>query len=433
MKSIWYCSSLQQDKFSNNTRSNFTNNFDVDDLNGIADGEIEVAIKNIYFDEENIEENSKHSLIRNRPRVYGDKVLSIRSNICFSSIVNSQYEKELCQFKVDRDHHFEFVNPTYYTTSKELLANATFSIIDVKLRDTPDWKIGSPTYIQAIVRSKMADSFSIYLESNDKDSVNSKTNTNMNFTIDLPQRLQLDGWDVCLKSIILPCRIWNIYDDDDYGFGWTHSSGPSMEKSAGTFYDTQPGCYEVEDIVYLMDKRLTRGWLKMTYKEDINRIVLDKTQNFSPRHTQYLKFFPYTAKILGFTKDVEDKGFDVTIRGHRGQQPVIAKHPPNINFFSPKTIIVACNIVEDTIFGGERVKLLKVILNRMETNGDVIQYEFLQDEYVKLGINEFDRIKISICDVSGDNLKVDYKEIPTRLQLEFRKPRSLKEPQHKEY
>ena len=262
MKSIWYCSSLQQDKFSNNTRSNFTNNFDVDDLNGIADGEIEVAIKNIYFDEENIEENSKHSLIRNRPRVYGDKVLSIRSNICFSSIVNSQYEKELCQFKVDRDHHFEFVNPTYYTTSKELLANATFSIIDVKSRDTPDWKIGSPTYIQAIVRSKMADSFSIYLESNDKDSVNSKTNTNMNFTIDLPQRLQLDGWDVCLKSIILPCRIWNIYDVDDYGFGWTHSSGPSIEKSAGTFYDTQPGCYGVEDIVYLMDKRLTRGWLK---------------------------------------------------------------------------------------------------------------------------------------------------------------------------
>ena len=206
-----------------------------------------------------------------------------------------------------------------------------------------------------------------------------------------------------------------------------------MEQSFGSSYEIQPGCYGVEDIVYLMDKRLTRGWLKMTYKEDINRIVLHKTRNFSPRHNQYFKFSPYTAKILGFTKDVEDKGFDVTICGHRGQQPVIAKHPPNINFFSPKTIIVTCNIVEDTIFGGERVKLLKVIPNRMETNGDVIQYEFLQDEYVKLGINEFDRIKISICDVNGENLKVDYKEIPTRLQLEFRKPRSLKEPQHKEY
>ena len=111
----------------------------------------------------------------------------------------------------------------------------------------------------------------------------------------------------------------------------------------------------------------------------------------------------------------------------------ISRFSPNINLLSPKTIIVACNIVEDTIFGGECVKLLKVIPNKMERNGDVVQYEFLQDEYVNLGINEFDRIQISICDVSGDNLNVDYKEIPTRLQLEFRKPRSLKEPLHKEY
>ena len=56
MKSIWYCSSFQQEKFINNSRSKFSNNFDVDDLKSIDYGEIEVAIKNIYFDEENIEE-----------------------------------------------------------------------------------------------------------------------------------------------------------------------------------------------------------------------------------------------------------------------------------------------------------------------------------------------------------------------------------------
>ena len=63
MKSIWYCSSLQHEKFINNTRSRFSNNFDIDDLKSIPDGEIEVAIKHIFFDEENIEESSKHALI----------------------------------------------------------------------------------------------------------------------------------------------------------------------------------------------------------------------------------------------------------------------------------------------------------------------------------------------------------------------------------
>ena len=48
MKSIWYCSSLQQKKFLNNTRSQFSNNFDIDDLKSIDNGEIEVAIK-IYI------------------------------------------------------------------------------------------------------------------------------------------------------------------------------------------------------------------------------------------------------------------------------------------------------------------------------------------------------------------------------------------------
>ena len=77
MKSIWYCSSLQDKKFINNTRSRFSNTFDIDDIKSIPDGEIEVAIKHIYFDAENIEENSNVMLIKKRQRVYGDKVLAI--------------------------------------------------------------------------------------------------------------------------------------------------------------------------------------------------------------------------------------------------------------------------------------------------------------------------------------------------------------------
>ena len=164
--------------------------------------------------------------------------------------------------------------------------------------------------------------------------------------------------------------------------------------------------------------------------DDKNRVTSKLKQKNIGKDDIFTLFFNcYLSKILGFSINDEKRRFDVTKR-HSIYE---ANYAPNIHAYTPKSIIVTCDIAEDTIFGGECVKLLKVIPNKMERNGDVVQYEFLQDEYVNLGINEFDRIQISICDVSGDNLNVDYKEIATRLQLEFRKPRSLKEPLHKEY
>ena len=92
----------------------------------------------------------------------------------------------------------------------------------------------------------------------------------------------------------------------------------------------------------------------------------------------------------------------------------------NINAYTPKSFIVTCDIVDQTVFGGERLKFLRLITNKMDRQGDTIHYDFLHDEYVNLGTHEFDKIKIWICDVTGNLLKVDYPEIETRLQLEFR-------------
>ena len=73
-----------------------------------------------------------------------------------------------------------------------------------------------------------------------------------------------------------------------------------------------------------------------------------------------------------------------------------------------------------TVFGGEHLKLLRLIINRLERYGATIHYDFLHDEYVNLGIHEFDKITFRISNVTGNLLKVDYPEIETRIQLEFR-------------
>ena len=56
----------------------------------------------------------------------------------------------------------------------------------------------------------------------------------------------------------------------------------------------------------------------------------------------------------------------------------------------------------------------------MDRLGDTIHYDFLQDEYIKLGTHEFGKIKIWISDVKGETVKVDYYEIEKIVQLEFR-------------
>ena len=103
---------------------------------------------------------------------------------------------------------------------------------------------------------------------------------------------------------------------------------------------------------------------------------------------------------------------------------VDALYIPNIHAYTPKCIIVTYDIVDETVFGGERLKLLRLITNRLERHADTIHYNFLHGEYVNLGTHEFEKIKIRICDVTGKLLKADYPEIGTRIQLEFKESTS---------
>ena len=123
----------------------------------------------------------------------------------------------------------------------------------------------------------------------------------------------------------------------------------------------------------------------------------------------------YLTKMLGFRDKSKVLGFT------RKSNTYVAPYEPNVHAYTPKSIIVTCDIVEDTIFGGERLKLLRLITNKLERIGDTIKYEFLHDEYVDLRTREFERIKLRISDVTGGLMKVDYGEIETRVQLEFKK------------
>ena len=60
----------------------------------------------------------------------------------------------------------------------------------------------------------MSTNFNILVESNDAASqLKFDENSNMEFTIALPERLRFGDLQVCLKTLIMPSRVWNLYDE----------------------------------------------------------------------------------------------------------------------------------------------------------------------------------------------------------------------------
>ena len=184
-------------------------------------------------------------------------------------------------------------------------------------------------------------------------------------------------------------------------------------------FDFAQGSYEVVDILAVMQKVLDTFLvpIEIFFNRDRKRVTLKlKRKNLRKKEYCTLFFNGYLNKMLGFTVKGEARRHDLT----RKFNSLEAYYATNIHAYTPKSFIVTCDIVDQTVFGGECLKLLRLITNKMDRQGDTIHYDFLHDEYVNLGTHEFDKIKIRICDVTGNLLKVDYPEIETRIQLEFR-------------
>ena len=119
----------------------------------------------------------------------------------------------------------------------------------------------------------MSKNFIIFVESNDVKSMEKfEENSNMEFTIDLPERFRLGDWQVCLKSMIIPSRVWNVYDESMPS--WVFTSNTLLE-GQGFEYTIPQGSYKIVDILILIQFRLDALKVPVTiYLSDKNRVTL---------------------------------------------------------------------------------------------------------------------------------------------------------------
>ena len=352
-----------------------------------------------------------------------ETLYGIKSNISETLTVrNSGYDDIISLFvgnKTNDTVHIDFKNPTFFPTRKELLSRATFQIIDVARNTVPNFATGSPTYIQVVVRKKkdMEKKFNIFLDSSCKNSkLVYPENTATNFTIDLPERLSFRrNWHVTLKSLFIPDSIQNVPECfmfywqgrplDSGGFEALHKVNLKLKEGN---YPT------IEGILTDLSEQISEASLPITIEQHEGKVKISCPTYIQSGTVISITMSQDLAVILGFTKPFERfYGFNLN-----DYDSHIAPYESNLFATYPKNLIIGCDVVDNTIFGGEHVKLLRMVTNNQHSISKILSFEFLQDEYVDLNVKEFKSIQIVIMDATGNIVKTD-SSTPTRLQLTF--------------
>lgn len=442
MRTIYYVSNFRLDLFPNNTRANFESYIYPADLQYIGESAdaIEVAIKSITFDYDIVNESYQ--------------TLALKSNLSYDTISSYGWNNIVSIFtlnKLDKGIiHLEFNNPTFFPSSHQKLCRAKFSIIDTETNQAPHFSLGSPTFIEVVVRHqipRMKNPFHILLDSSCVESKKRfPKNNNTEFIIQLPQRMEFQrDWSVCLKSIHYSTNFRRIYDAE---FTYTLVSEAGRRITIRTIIPHDK-VWNIQELIEYLNNTFDR-YISFRLLDDGKVFIFHLITDYKKRREEFLSYkanednhdygkaFISTdnyGKLIVSTVDenaithshseismssnlASILGFDFRSKKLTPKERIISKYASNFNVLIPHQFIVCCNIVEESILGGQRVQILKYFSKQISDDLDVVDHHFINNDFVTLNLKNFDRIHIRIADITGNTIRCD-SITPTRLQLLF--------------
>ena len=409
-KTIFYLSNSDSALYPENSRSKFNSYIEIDKLDYLPHEHIEAAISSVTYD------NSREDTLLE------DQLLGIRSNIIHYTIRNGEFDKIISLIHApkgekNRTIQLKFNNPVFFATSKQQLSRAWFEIIDLETNTAPNFKAGFPTVLHILVRESvttMKKPFNIFLDSSCPKSKNVyPENTNMEFSIELPERLTFrKKWHVTLKTLFLTNKFFNLHSCDYTYIRFRYSTPTNIAR-----VNLEDGFFRsLTDIVNSIEKSFKENDVKLAVSEESNHVRFYLQNDLLEREELHLFLNPYLSHLLGFTSYIGEK------QSHKFKSDEsktwLSSYSANIHSLLPQNLVVCCNIVDSTVFGGQFVKLLRLVNTPLGLSSDIISFDFLQNELYELEVKEFGRIHVRIADVSGGIIKCDPK-IPTRLQIMF--------------
>ena len=335
----------------------------------------------------------------------------IKSNICEYNIRNGEFDKimtyfDSSNFKNDTVVKVDFINPIFHATNKDFLCNAKFQILDADTGEQPNLSSGAPTYIQTIVRKrKMKERKNIFLESSCPISQHIfPSNTNMSFKTKLPEHFDLYGdWYLNLKKLIIPSKLNNIYKK--------LCSVVYIENDRwGGYVNPEDGFYpDIETLLKNLEDKLQKAQIPISMYLNDGKVLITGNTNTESQ----IIVSPHLSMILGLDDELSEFKNDFSI-----QKTIVGKNMPDINFLLPRNIVITCDLVEYSIFSAQQLKVLRLIANTKNTDSPFLEFEFLQDEPVKMAIKDFETIQINILDVTGIVVNTESK-LPSYFEMEL--------------
>ena len=413
----------------------------------------EILTKSINYDYIKL---NKKSILTTEESLLKPILMGIRSNIAIHSIRNNIYDQIVAVFNINNlsgVREIEFKDPIFYPTSKEKLCNATFEIIDFLTNERPYFDVGSPTIINCVIRTRMKEneSFSVMLDSScHKSKTLYDDNTPTNFRIELAERIILpENWGVSLKSLFLTNNLYNINSDkffmsyeEEYRPGDGNlplvEYGPPrpgrrmperyyLNELQGryeyhvNFIPIKPGSYKnLSQLVDAIQESFDEQNIRLNITTADDKTITIKTKSDVDGGTFKLKFSPYLSFTLGLTSDLQN----VFEKSFQKSQEIATIAEARLKMLNPKYIMVCADIVDETIFSGEQVKLLRMLVNTENNEQHVLNFDFLHPDIKSIKNREFSSIHITITDITGNPIMTD-SFVPTLLQLQFESHNNL--------
>ena len=404
---------MQSQLFPNNTRSNFQTDICESDLSYLCNSPFQVAIKSITFDHDIDLGNSEC------------RTLGLYSNITDDIISSYGWDKILCFFTISAEKgifQIDFKNPVFYPSDIRRLSKAKFKIVDLSTGEAPNFSFGCPTFIEVVVKDleqRMKAPFALILDSScPKSKQLFPKNNQMEFVIQLPQRMVFDreSWLVCLKGITLTNK---LLPGQDFWISITEQEDrPNPSNTLTKLFtpldelirEHQPNHNHKVWFSSLSNQSITH------IDELINILNHDFKDNviFSINYEGFIKMSLLKNNLI--IRLSESMKMLLGVNGSKQiNNEIIGNKAPNLKILIPHQFLVTSNIVGDTLLGGQLVQVLKYFSSNGEPKND---YEFYNNDFVKLTCKNFDRIKIRISDLSGNIVNCN-DDMPTRLQILF--------------
>jgi len=229
-------------------------------------------------------------------------------------------------------------------------------------------------------------------------------NTLSEFTVNLPQPMELEGeWEVCLNEIQYP-RTWNNVRHIQNHFYIRDPSGiPSVYILEAGYYPT------VEDIIQgiksSIDDKTHYDNVDLTYNKITRRVTVEIKNGYS------MIFGDGLASIFGFG----------LLQYPKLEKKTTAPNVVNLEG-ALHSLFVYSDVIEAQVVGNSMVPLLR-ILNVEGRDGETISKTFLNPPYFPVSRKTIDRIEVNIKDDTGE--KVPFESGKVIIQLHFRQRRPL--------